>query len=231
MTTALTMKKMKHLVATSRLLLISTTAEASYYTPTYAARDTPKLTPAIQVAAAPTADGSSFWETHNTVWIVVLAVLGTCICLVWLCLTCAIARRRQQQDNSQRRMINIFKYLTFFDVDDFDIRHSPTGGFHATYLNELSDGINNSNELTQTSSHDEDERSFLSNSSVPGQATRIVEDNLFMTPVPDPPQSHARMVQVDLFMDDDCGLSLSTEGDDCKDDISITSATHLSKTL
>ena len=52
-------------------------------------------------------------------------------------------QRRNAEESDHRIMMSIFKYVHAFEVDDVDIKRSPTGGYHAIYLNELADGINN----------------------------------------------------------------------------------------
>jgi hypothetical protein len=48
--------------------------------------------------------------------------------------------------NNKKRALSkkrsIFPYLQNFDVEDIDLRKSPPGGWHGTYLNELAYGIN-----------------------------------------------------------------------------------------
>jgi hypothetical protein len=89
-------------------------------------------------------------------------------------------------------MMDIFKYLTAFDVDDFDIRHSPTGGFHATYLNELSSGdLNKPDRRTSTastsgSSNNDDNRSLTVDDVAERYAlshASIVNESLFMSKI------------------------------------------------
>jgi hypothetical protein len=130
-------------------------------------------------------DGSSslsLWEEHEKTFIILISVLGSLCLLFCCCIICRGVRRRERDERDRFRMMDIFKYLTNFDVDDFDIRHSPTGGFHATYLNELSHGQNKADEAMTTSSNShsenssDDMRSKLSHSSV-------ANDYMFMSKV------------------------------------------------
>jgi hypothetical protein len=67
----------------------------------------------------------------------------------------------------------IFKYLQKFDVEDVDLRRSPPGGWHGTYLNKLAYGINKAAESTAMDEEIGNEASPLTHSSV-------VTDSLFM---------------------------------------------------
>ena len=50
--------------------------------------------------------------------------------------------KRQKQKRAEAQKSAIFAYLQNFDVEDVDLRKSPPGGWHGTYLNKLSYGIN-----------------------------------------------------------------------------------------
>jgi hypothetical protein len=82
--------------------------------------------------------------------------------------------RRRKEAESQKS--NIFTYLQQFDVEDVDLRKSPPGGWHGTYLNKLSYGINQSDgnkNLNNDRSSTVQETQSLTHSSV-------VKDSLFM---------------------------------------------------
>ena len=46
------------------------------------------------------------------------------------------ARKRAEENENAT-----FEYLQNFDVEDVDLRRSPTGGWHGTYLNKLAYGV------------------------------------------------------------------------------------------
>jgi hypothetical protein len=74
-------------------------------------------------------------------WIALYAIGG----LLLIALFCLFWRRVQKKGKekaNQRKTLAIFKYLRAFDVDDIDIRRSPAGGYHGTYLNTLAFGKN-----------------------------------------------------------------------------------------
>eukprot|EP00339_Tiarina_fusa_P025486 CAMPEP_0117006464 /NCGR_PEP_ID=MMETSP0472-20121206/6683_1 /TAXON_ID=693140 ORGANISM="Tiarina fusus, Strain LIS" /NCGR_SAMPLE_ID=MMETSP0472 /ASSEMBLY_ACC=CAM_ASM_000603 /LENGTH=1198 /DNA_ID=CAMNT_0004707937 /DNA_START=301 /DNA_END=3897 /DNA_ORIENTATION=+ len=81
-------------------------------------------------------------DEPNKILPVVLISIGALLLLCSLCVCCIRARKRAQDRNNQRKMLSIFKYLHAFDVDDIDIRRSPAGGYHGTYLNDLAHGEN-----------------------------------------------------------------------------------------
>lgn len=85
------------------------------------------------------------WE-ENQSFVFVLIAAGVSVLLLMSC--CAYSYRIQtkyKKEQDQKRVFTIFNYLTDFDVDDFDLRRSPTGGFHATYLNGLANGVKSGN--------------------------------------------------------------------------------------
>jgi len=58
----------------------------------------------------------------------------------WMWLERRAARKRDQQQK-----VSIFIYLQQFDVEDIDLRKSPPGGWHGTYMHKLAYGINKAN--------------------------------------------------------------------------------------
>lgn len=49
---------------------------------------------------------------------------------------------KQKAEKTLRFKRGIYSYLQYFRVDDIDLRRAPTGGFLATYLNKLTEGVN-----------------------------------------------------------------------------------------
>ena len=76
-------------------------------------------------------------------------------CLMGMC-WCHQSQKRAKEQYHQKQMMNIFKYLNAFDVDDVDIMRSPAGGYHGTYKNELALGINGSENFNVHASVAED---------------------------------------------------------------------------
>jgi hypothetical protein len=75
-----------------------------------------------------------FWASLYVPAILVL-LAGCCICF-------HDEQRRSAGANDHRTMMSIFKFVHAFDTDDVDIKRSPTGGYHAIYLNDLANGKN-----------------------------------------------------------------------------------------
>lgn len=51
-----------------------------------------------------------------------------------------IKSKRKQEQITERSLV--FSYLQAFDVEDVDVRHSATGGWHGTYVGKLAQGVN-----------------------------------------------------------------------------------------
>eukprot|EP00980_Cylindrotheca_fusiformis_P024148 scaffold11571_cov122-Cylindrotheca_fusiformis.AAC.11 len=107
-------------------------------------------------------------EKESATWVIV----GVCLAIAALAII--FLRRRRQRKRSETQKSSIFAYLQKFDVEDVDLRKSPPGGWHGTYLNKLAYGINKS-ETAPYSDHYEsfEARPLTSHSSV-------VSDSLFM---------------------------------------------------
>jgi hypothetical protein len=74
--------------------------------------------------------------------------IAVCVLLVVAVFFFVVGRRRQRK-RSDNQKSNIFAYLQQFDVEDIDLRKSPPGGWHGTYLNKLAYGINKADKTTQ----------------------------------------------------------------------------------
>lgn len=77
--------------------------------------------------------------------------------------------------------MSIFAYLQQFDVEDIDLRKSPPGGWHGTYLHKLAYGINkaemdNHSPMYESGVSDVQERYEIA----PLTHSSVVRDSLFM---------------------------------------------------
>jgi len=115
-------------------------------------------------------------ESTSTTAIVVSLLVILFVVLGVLCL------RRKKKKKSESQKTSIFAYLQQFDVEDIDLRKSPPGGWHGTYLNKLAYGINDANTGFGDPRHDES-RPLTHHSSV-------VSDSLFMERDIDTPASY-----------------------------------------
>ena len=60
-----------------------------------------------------------------------------------LCAIFFVFKQRQKTKNNESQKSSIFSCLQKFDVEDIDLRRSPPGGWHGTYMNKLAYGVNN----------------------------------------------------------------------------------------
>lgn len=80
--------------------------------------------------------------------------------------------------------MSIFAYLQQFDVEDIDLRKSPPGGWHGTYLHKLAYGINKA------------EMGHHPTSLVYESSASDVQDRYEIAPL-----THSSVVRDSLFMD------------------------------
>jgi len=118
-------------------------------------------------------------HTHTTA-IVISIVVVLCLGVMLFFL------RKKEKKKSETQKTSIFAYLQQFDVEDIDLRRSPPGGWHGTYLNKLAYGINDAqNGLSDVH---QDESRPLTHSSV-------VADSLFMDGDVNTPASYDNLEQ------------------------------------
>jgi hypothetical protein len=102
---------------------------------------------------------------------------------------------RGQKHASEKQKSSIFSCLQQFDVEDIDLRRSPPGGWHGTYLNKLAYGNNiaGQNEVK------------VSDGLMTGSSPSKYED----VPLTGSDQAHSSVVSDSLFMDTKATPSLS----------------------
>ncbi|KAL3919129.1 MAG: hypothetical protein SGILL_003910 [Bacillariaceae sp.] len=93
--------------------------------------------------------------------------------IVVAAIICFVYMRHLKKKQAVTDKAKIFKYLQKFDVEDVDLRKSPPGGWHGTYLNKLAYGINKAADSNVELENGGDEAAPLTHSSV-------VTDSLFM---------------------------------------------------
>lgn len=71
------------------------------------------------------------------------------ICLIII--TCYFLRFRVRKRFESDKKNSIFTYLQQFTVEDIDLRKSPPGGWHGTYMNQLAQGINTASQIPEIS--------------------------------------------------------------------------------
>jgi len=88
--------------------------------------------------------------------------------------------RKQQRKRAESQKTSIFAYLQKFDVEDIDLRKSPPGGWHGTYLNKLAYGINKSETEYSGSYSDTPPEDGLFRDTKQLSHSSVVSDSLFM---------------------------------------------------
>jgi hypothetical protein len=102
-------------------------------------------------------------------------IVVSVLCLVSLfVIFCFVGRSNRNKEIATERA-HVFSYLQAFDVEDVDLRHSATGGWHGTYVNRLANGINKGEE---SSLHGVPQSYVFE--TAPLTHSSIVTDSLFM---------------------------------------------------
>jgi len=86
-------------------------------------------------------------------------------------------QRRVQKQKAEAQKSSIFACLQQFDVEDIDLRRSPPGGWHGTYMNKLAYGHNNADDMAVDSPANGAEGAPLTHSSVASDALFMDADN------------------------------------------------------
>jgi len=94
-----------------------------------------------------------------------------------------VARSKLNRDVTTDRS-KVIEFLSEFDVDDIDLKHSATGGWHCSYSNDLANGKNRRAERHACGGLAPPERSVLPGSDpllmTPLTNTSVLQDSLFM---------------------------------------------------
>jgi hypothetical protein len=102
----------------------------------------------LKDAALPLVQTSAFqMPSENKIGFIALIVGVSAIVLTMLFWCVQMHRKSVEKEAQKHQTLNVFKYLHNMNVDDIDIRRSPAGGFHVSYLNGMAQG-NNSVEET-----------------------------------------------------------------------------------
>jgi hypothetical protein len=82
-------------------------------------------------------------------------VAGIIVSALVLMISCGVLYRRTRARHELAKQNAIFTYLQQFSVEDIDLRKSPPGGWHGTYLNKLAHGVNTKVTMPETPYKDE----------------------------------------------------------------------------
>jgi hypothetical protein len=138
-----------------------------------------------------------------------LAFAIAVLVLLAVSIFCFCYSRHRQRKRLKAQQSSIFAYLQAFDVEDIDLRKSPPGGWHGTYLNKLAYGINQAD----TQSKLPDATSFGSTYHV-HRSGSTSDPTVEMAPL-----THSSIVSDSLFMDTMSTPSLGN-GQDYYDELS-----------
>eukprot|EP00538_Stauroneis_constricta_P004345 CAMPEP_0119552876 /NCGR_PEP_ID=MMETSP1352-20130426/5768_1 /TAXON_ID=265584 /ORGANISM="Stauroneis constricta, Strain CCMP1120" /LENGTH=789 /DNA_ID=CAMNT_0007599185 /DNA_START=460 /DNA_END=2829 /DNA_ORIENTATION=+ len=131
---------------------------------------------------------------------------------------CLVARKNQQEKEIVTERSQVFAYLQSFDVEDVDLRHSATGGWHGTYVNNLAHGVNKadpndvgrSGGSTGTGGYED----------APLTHSSVVRDSLFMDVDSRPSLGGSRSESSDDDVDDDIDINIGYRDHHSDDDSS-----------
>lgn len=98
-------------------------------------------TPKVNTVAA---TSMSKEKGSSKVLIIVGVLIGILLVLAALYFFC---KYRVKKRSSESQKSSIFACLQQFDVEDIDLRRSPPGGWHGTYLNKLAYGVNEAGQV------------------------------------------------------------------------------------
>lgn len=103
-----------------------------------------------------------------------LLVIVFGVVIVGMCYCCIVRKRREHEVATDRQ--HVLTYLGDFDVEDVDLKHSATGGWHCSYAGPLAHGINNKSRFRNSFADAEHEEDIFS----PLTQVSIYTDSLFM---------------------------------------------------
>ncbi|KAG7361781.1 hypothetical protein IV203_036882 [Nitzschia inconspicua] len=121
-----------------------------------------------------------------------LAFAITVLVMLAMSVFCFCYARHVQYKRAEAQKSSIFGYLQAFDVEDIDLRKSPPGGWHGTYLNKLAYGINKAD----TGDHLPEALE-----TAPCSSNGSGSPTLEMAPLASLMNTHSSIVKDSLFMD------------------------------
>jgi hypothetical protein len=89
-------------------------------------------------------------DSSNKAWAIPLISAIFALLLVFKLTICSrYIRNRQKERHAKDTLRSVFKYLHALEVEDIDIRRSPVGGYHVSYINDLALGINKAEQYSE----------------------------------------------------------------------------------
>mmetsp|Transcript_12857 Transcript_12857/g.24720 ORF Transcript_12857/g.24720 Transcript_12857/m.24720 type:complete len:848 (+) Transcript_12857:78-2621(+) len=120
------------------------------------------------------------WEA-----LLIVLIVGICVTIAAMCIQQYLYHKRDASTDRSK----VLDYLQNFDVEDIDLKHSATGGWHCSYVNDLSRGVNNQNSLSLDQGFMGDESDYqgtafdpLNSAASPPTTpeSKVLEDSLFV---------------------------------------------------
>lgn len=132
------------------------------------------------------------WEA-----LTIVLIVGICATVLAMCTQQYLYHKREASTDR----VKVLDYLQNFDVEDIDLKHSATGGWHCSYVNDLARGINNQHSLSL-------DRGFMGEADY--QETAFDPLNSAASP---PTSPESKVLEDSLFVIDD-GEEMLTFGND-----------------
>jgi hypothetical protein len=107
--------------------------------------------------ASAEAGNSTLWQQHTPEFVDLIVFGGVILvlcCVLTLCLR-SIARRTKKKKR-EKDTLTMFSYMNELNVEDMDIRRSPAGGYHVTYMQGLAVGENSMEDYDDDDDDDEE---------------------------------------------------------------------------
>lgn len=108
--------------------------------PTAAPIRSPKAPSASKETSSALDSDSSSGGGGGLIFLILVAVAATMAFAYFIC------NRNMKKRKAESQKSSIFSCLQQFDVEDIDLRRSPPGGWHGTYMNKLAYGHNNADD-------------------------------------------------------------------------------------
>jgi hypothetical protein len=86
--------------------------------------------------------------------VIAISIMVTALMILLLTIASLSKVKRRKKKKSMVQLLNIFKYLLEFNLEDIDMRISPAGGFLIGYKNGLAEGVNEKESTSEDDSRD-----------------------------------------------------------------------------
>jgi hypothetical protein len=173
--------------------------------------------------STPNENDSSIEKTSSKKRPVLIMVILFLIIGIPSLIYCIRYKAKSNRDVNTDRS-KVIAFLNDFDVDDIDLKHSATGGWHCFYSNELARGHNNNRRNSNTTNRDRILSSSASSTSSSQSSSynginieRSIRSNMTNDPLLTTPLTNSNLIKESLFMcddDDDNNSNINYDDDD-----------------